>query len=86
MFVDVGARGVPGAEGCLERGELPTVHTEGDSVSTVDLRFLVGLRVHVTAAACSSETWWRWWDAVVAAKPAHAIGVEPDGEVIEWRP
>ena len=72
-------------EGELDAGYLPTVYTNGDNVATVDLRWMVGLRVHVLPVACSPETFWKWWDAGVEAKPDHAFGLEPDGEILQWR-
>lgn len=73
------------AEQQLAQGQLPTVWTNGASVATTDLRWLVGLRVHVVNAQASSWHFWEWWEAVCDAKPAHVVAVEPDGEVIEWR-
>jgi hypothetical protein len=73
------------AEQQMAQGQIPTVWTNGASVSTADLRWLVGLRVHVVNAQSSSWHFWEWWEAVCDAHAAHVVAVEPDGEVIEWR-
>lgn len=91
VFLNIGTpppgnRVAPVVEHELADGFLPAVYTAGDDVRRADLRWAHGLRVHVLGTHASSETFWGWWDALVAAVPARLIGVEPDGEVIEWRP
>ena len=84
VFFDIGTA-PPGSGRDVDEGVLPSVWTDGKFPVAADLRFLRGLRVHVVWHGGSREMFWRWWDAVVEAAPAHAITVEPDGEVIEWR-
>jgi len=72
-------------ERMLEQGGIPEVWTDGESPALADLRFLKGLRVHVSLMGGARAEFWPWWDAVVNAQPDHAFGLEPDGEVLEWR-
>lgn len=87
VFVEIGtlpADAMP-PERDIRDGLLPAVWTQGATPATADLRFLLGLRVHVTLREGSSEMFWQWWDAIQAAKPAAMYGVEPDGEVMTWQ-
>lgn len=85
-FVVVGRHPRFDAEHELEDGELPTVYTGDTDPAVADLRCLVGLRVHLNYAdGCDPAHWWRWFDAVHAAKPAQIFGVEPSNEeVVTW--
>lgn len=87
VFVEIGTPpdGAPSPERDLRDGLLPAVWTMGATPATADLRFVLGMRVHVTLHQGSSEMFWAWWDAIQAAKPAEMYGVEPDGEVVTWR-
>ncbi len=87
VFVEIGTppAGAVSPERDLSDGLLPAVWTMGATPATADLRFLVGMRVHVTLYQGTSEMFWAWWDAIRAAEPAEMYGVEPDGEVVTWR-
>ncbi len=87
VFVEIGT---PRADALsperdLRDGLLPAVWTMGATPAAADLRFLLGLRVHVTLHQGTSEMFWAWWDAIKDAKPEAMHGVEPDGEVVTWR-
>lgn len=73
-------------EGELAAGAIPAVYTEDTPIEAADLRFLLGLRVHVNhAEGCNTEAWWRWWEAVTKAGPSKAYGIDPEtGEVVTW--
>jgi hypothetical protein len=86
LFVGAPGEGAPPAERDMRDGLLPAVWTMGASPKALDLRFLLGLRVHVWLHEGSSEMFWSWWDAIKEAKPAQMFGVEPDGEVVTWQP
>jgi hypothetical protein len=87
VFFDIGTPPAAAAssERDLSEGMRPAVWTMGGTPAAADLRFLLGVRVHVTLHEGSSEMFWAWWDAIRAAKPAEMYGVEPDGEVVTWR-
>jgi len=87
VFLEIGTprMGAPSPERDMRDGLLPAVWTMGETPAAADLRFLLGLRVHVTLHEGSSEMFWLWWDAVKNAKPAAVYGVEPDGKVITWQ-
>jgi hypothetical protein len=87
-FVEIGVPtvGTPAPERDMRDGLLPAMWTQGAWPTNVDLRFLIGLRVHVSLREGTSEMFWAWWDAIKDAKPAAMYGVEPDGEVVTWHP
>ncbi len=65
---------------------LPSVYAGDTQPAVADLRFLVGLRVHLCPAG-DEWTWAGWWDAIVAAKPSELFGVHPvTQELSIWRP
>lgn len=90
VFLTIG--GAPAArygfqepEGALREGAIPEVFTEADSPTLADLRWLRGMRVHLTLAQDGPRhAYWQWWAALEAAEAAHIIGIEPDGEVVQW--
>jgi len=64
---------------------LPEVYTAGADPELADLRFLHGLRVHLSPVGDQWE-WASWWDAIVAANPAELFGCHPETlEVSVWR-
>jgi hypothetical protein len=72
-------------ESALREGAIPEVFTESDVASLADLRWLRGLRVHLTIGDGPRHAFWQWWVALEVAEASHIIGIEPDGEVVEWR-
>ncbi|MEB3211289.1 MAG: hypothetical protein VKL39_08035 [Leptolyngbyaceae bacterium] len=64
---------------------LPQVWTDGDDPTLADLRFLRGMRVHLDIGDGPRHSFWQWWAALEAAEAAHIIGIEPDGEVVQWQ-
>lgn len=67
--------------------EHPTVYTDGTTPETADLRWCLGLLVHVVAEPeTPSALFDRWVDAVASAQPAIMGMIGPQGEVAEWRP
>lgn len=69
----------------IRGGTPPQVWTGADDPQFADLRWAMGLRVVLDHDRCSAETFWRWFDAVKAAKPALLVALEPDGETVIWR-
>lgn len=67
--------------------EYPTVYTDGETPETADLRWCLGLPIHVVA---EQETplplFDRWVQAVANAHPAMMGMVGPQGEVAAWKP
>jgi hypothetical protein len=71
-------------EQALSEGAIPEVFTELDAPTLADLRWLRGMRVHLTIGDGPRHAFWQWWAALEAVEAAHIIGIEPDGEVVEW--
>ncbi len=67
----------------LDVGGLPAVYVGGDNPERADLRFVVGLRVHLVAN--DPERAVRWVDRLLLDGAAHVIQTT-QGEVFQWRP
>lgn len=65
--------------------EFPTVYTDGDTPEVADLRFCVGMLVHLVAdPEISPDEFDRWVDAVASNEPARMGMIGPQGEVAAW--
>ena len=86
VFVTVGPAPRWNPEGELAAGAIPIVFTEDTLPGAADLRFLLGLRVHVNHAPdCATDAWWAWWEAITKAGPSQAFGIDPEtGGVVTW--
>lgn len=67
----------------LDAGGLPAVYVGADNPDRADLRFAVGLRVHLVANDPSRAV--RWVDRLLLDGAAHVIQ-STNGEVFQWRP
>ncbi len=67
----------------LARGVVPGLHIDRDDPAACDLRFLIGIRVHL---ACDNESRAATWvDRLHAAGVKHIIHSTRDGEIDQWR-
>lgn len=67
--------------------EYPTVYTDGEIPEVADLRFVVGMLVHVVAEPdTDTDEFDRWVDAVAINEPARIGMIGPQGEVAAWAP
>lgn len=66
-------------------GELPEVFVGDTDPLLADLRWAVGLRFVLTQCGGAAAQWWAWWDALKDAGARELLGVEPDGEVMQWQ-
>lgn len=70
-----------GAEWEIDAGGLPVVYVGGDNPDRADLRFVVGLRVHLLAEDPGRAV--RWVDRLLLDGAAHVVQ-STNGEIFQW--